>query len=223
VAGQVPPATLLEEMPPVLGAGYDLRSARWLIREHSFVRTSSIDAFVATKKLSKTKRATLDYLGVGDPVLSGGTLAARDGLGALPQLPETSEEVERVASLFCQRFACCGSEAATEEAFRLEPCRNSMSFIWRRMVSSRKKLLGFARASRYSPLPQGRCLQRRALTACRSRRCRRARLVVLSACNSARYEPSIIDSGIRVSRRRSPSRVLDDARCGRSKARSRAI
>ena len=72
IVGQVPPAALLAEVPPALGAGYDLRSARWLIRDRSFVRTSSIDAFVATKKLSKTKRATLDYLGVGDPVLSVG-------------------------------------------------------------------------------------------------------------------------------------------------------
>ena len=70
MAGQVPPAALLAEVPPVLGSGYDLRSARWLIRDHAFVRTSSIDAFVATKRLSRTGRATLDYLGVGDPVLA---------------------------------------------------------------------------------------------------------------------------------------------------------
>jgi CHAT domain-containing protein len=130
MAGQVPPAALLAEVPPVLASGYDLRSARWLIRDHSFVRTSSIDAFVATKRLSRTRRATLDYLGVGDPVLSplpaalpsGGVLATRDGLSALPELPETSEEVERVANLFAKaKVRLLRREAATEEAFRLEP------------------------------------------------------------------------------------------------------
>ena len=70
---QVPPAALLAEMPPVLGNGYDLRAARWLIRDHAFVRTSSINAFVATKRLSRTRSATLDYLGVGDPVLAPGS------------------------------------------------------------------------------------------------------------------------------------------------------
>ena len=65
--GLVPPAVLSTEMPPVMGAGFDLRAAHWMIRDHSFVRTTSIDAFVATKRLSKRKRGTLDYLGVGDP------------------------------------------------------------------------------------------------------------------------------------------------------------
>ena len=122
MAGQVPPAALLAEVPPVLGSGYDLRSARWLIRDHAFVKTSSIDAFVATKRLSRTRRATLDYLGVGDPVLAPAVARRPGGLNALPELPQTSEEVERVANLFAKaKVRLLRREAATEEAFRLEP------------------------------------------------------------------------------------------------------
>jgi CHAT domain-containing protein len=199
ITGQVPPAALLEEVPPVLGAGYDLRSARWLIRDHSFVRTSSIDAFVATKKLSKTKRATLDYLGVGDPVLSIGASAARDGLSALPQLPETSEEVERVASLFAKpKVRLLRREAATEEAFRLQPLSEfdvvhlaTHGLVTQELPGLREPSLVF------TPDPKGDAFNDGLLTASQIAALPfRARLVVLSACNSARYEPSIIDSGI---------------------------
>jgi hypothetical protein len=197
--GQVPPAALLAEVPPVLGSGYDLRSARWLIRDHSFVRTSSIDAFVATKRLSKTKRATLDYLGVGDPVLSNGASAARDSLNALPELPETSEEVERVANLFAKaKVRLLRREAATEEAFRLQPLSefDVVHFATHGLV--RQELMGLREPSLvFTPDPNGDAFNDGLLTASQIAALPlRARLVVLSACNSARYEPSIIDSGI---------------------------
>jgi CHAT domain len=199
IAGQVPPAALLAEVPPVLGAGYDLRSARWLIRDHSFVRTSSIDAFVATKKLSKTKRATLDYLGVGDPVLSVGASAARDGLNALPELPETSEEVERVASLFTKpKVRLLRRAAATEEAFRLQPLSEFDVVHLATHGLIRQELPGLREPSLvFTPDPKGDAFNDGLLTASQIAALPlRARLVVLSACNSARYEPSIIDSGI---------------------------
>ena len=207
LAGQVPPAALLAEVPPVLGSGYDLRRARWLIRDHSFVRTSSIDAFVATKRLSRTRRATLDYLGVGDPVLSppaaplpsGGLVAVRDGLNALPQLPETSEEVERVASLFARaKVRLLRREAATEEAFRLEPLSefDVVHFATHGLV--RQELPGLREPSLvFTPDPRGDAFNDGLLTASQIAALPlRARLVILSACNSARYDPSIIDIGI---------------------------
>ena len=207
MAGQVPPAALLAEVPPVLGSGYDLRSARWLIRDHSFVKTSSIDAFVATKRLSRTRRATLDYLGVGDPVLSpapvalpsGGLIAKGGGLNALPQLPETSEEVERVANLFAKaKVRLLRRAAATEEAFRLEPLSefDVVHFATHGLV--RQELPGLREPSLvFTPDPKGDAFNDGLLTASQIAALPlRARLVVLSACNSARYEPSIIDSGI---------------------------
>jgi len=90
--------------------GIRLRAAHWMIRDHSFVRTTSINAFVATKRLSKTRRATLDYLGVGDPVLaqrnaalpSGGQFAARGSVpvqsGALTTLPELPGKPRRAGA-----------------------------------------------------------------------------------------------------------------------------
>ena len=207
LAGQVPPAALLAEVPPVLGAGYDLRSAHWLIRDHSFIRTSSIDAFVATKRLARTKRATLDYLGVGDPVLSppsaappsGSVVAVRDGLGALPELPETSEEVERVAKLFDRaKVRLLRREAATEEAFRLQPLSefDVIHFATHGLV--KQELPGLREPSLvFTPDAKGDAFNDGLLTASQIAALPlRARLVILSACNSARYEPSIIDSGI---------------------------
>ena len=115
----------------------------------TFVRTSSIDAFVATKKLSKTKRATLDYLGVGDPVLSGGTL---------PQLPETSEEVERVASLFAKaKVRLLRRGAATEEAFRLQPLSEFDVVHLATHGLVKQELPGLREPSLvFTPVPQGR-------------------------------------------------------------------
>jgi hypothetical protein len=207
MAGQVPPAALLAEVPPMLGSGYDLRAARWLIRDHSFVRTSSIDAFVATKRLSRTRRATLDYLGVGDPVLSpapvalpsGGLIAKGGGLNALPQLPETSEEVERVANLFAKpKVRLLRRAAATEEAFRLQPLSefDVVHFATHGLV--RQELPGLREPSLvFTPDPKGDAFNDGLLTASQIAALPlRARLVILSACNSARYEPSIIDIGI---------------------------
>ena len=191
VVGQVPPAALLAEVPPRLGSGYDLRSARWLIRDHSFVRTSSIDAFVATKRLSKTKRATLDYLGVGDPALSGPH--------ALPELPETSQEVEQVASLFDKpKVRLLRRAAATEEAFRLQPLSEFDVVHLATHGLVRQELPGLREPSLvFTPDPKGDVFNDGLLTASQIAALPlRARLVVLSACNSARYEPSIIDSGI---------------------------
>ena len=191
----------------MLGSGYDLRAARWLIRDHSFVRTSSIDAFVATKRLSRTRRAMLDYLGVGDPVLSpapvalpsGGLIAKGGGLNALPQLPETSEEVERVANLFAKaKVRLLRRAAATEEAFRLQPLSefDVVHFATHGLV--RQELPGLREpALVFTPDPKGDAFNDGLLTASQIAALPlRARLVILSACNSARYEPSIIDIGI---------------------------
>lgn len=211
---QIPPAALLADMPPRSGAGFDLRAAPWLIRNHSFVKTNSIDAFVAAKVLSKSKRATLDYLGVGDPVLaaqaagrpSGGTLVARGSvpiqsgaLTTLPELPETAEELQRVAALFDKsKTRILKREAATEENFRLEPLSefDIVHFATHGLI--REELPGIPEPSLVlTPSPQGDAFDDGLLTSSQiAALSLRARLVVLSACNSARYDASIINSGI---------------------------
>jgi CHAT domain len=214
IVGQVPPAALLAEVPPVLGSGFDLRAAHWMIRDHSFVRTTSISAFVATKRLSKTRRATLDYLGVGDPVLaqrsaalpSGGQFAARGSvpvqsgaLTTLPELPETSEELERVASQFeTSKARILRRDGASEEAFRLQPLSefDVIHFATHGLV--REEAPGLSEPSLVlTPNPAGDALDDGLLTSSQIAALPlRARLVVLSACNSARYQPSVIDSGL---------------------------
>ncbi|SEO02800.1 CHAT domain-containing protein [Rhodospirillales bacterium URHD0017] len=202
IVEQVPPAALLAELPPVLGNGYDLRTARWLGRDHAFVRTSSINAFVATKRLSRVRSATLDYLGVGDPALapgSPGVVALRGGLNSLQELPETADEVQRVAGLFDKSKArLLQRQSATEEDFRLQPLSefDVMHFATHGLI--REELPGLAEPSLvFTPRPGGDILNDGLLTASQIATLPlRARLVVLSACNSARYEPSVIDSGI---------------------------
>jgi CHAT domain-containing protein len=214
VLAQVPPAALLTEVPPAMGAGFDLRAAHWMIRDHSFVRTTSINAFVATKRLSKTKRATLDYLGVGDPVLaprnpatpSGGEFVARGSmpvqtgtLNSLPELPETSDELQRVASLFDKsKVRVLRRDAASEEEFRLQPLSefDIVHFATHGLVKEEQP--GLQEPSLVlTPNPEGDAFNDGLLTASQIAALPlKVRLVVLSACNSARYEPSIIDSGI---------------------------
>jgi hypothetical protein len=202
IVEQVPPAALLAELPPVLGSGYDLRTARWLARDHAFVRTSSINAFVATKRLSRVRSATLDYLGVGDPVLAPGkpdVVASRDGVNTLQELPETAEEVQRVAGLFDKSKArLLQRQSATEEDFRLQPLSEFDVIHFATHGLIREELPGLAEPSLvFTPRSGGDILNDGLLTASQIAALPlRARLVVLSACNSARYEPSVIDSGI---------------------------
>ncbi len=199
---QVPPAALLADVPPALGNGYDLRAARWLIRDHAFVRTSSINAFVATKRLSRLRSATLDYLGVGDPVLapaSPDVVASRGGLNSLQELPETAEEVQRVAGLFDKaKVRLLQRQSATEEDFRLQPLSEFDVIHFATHGLIREELPGLAEPSLvFTPRRGSDVLNDGLLTASQIATLPlRARLVVLSACNSARYAPTIIDSGI---------------------------
>ncbi len=211
---QVPPAALLSELPPTMGSGFDLRAARWLIRTHSFVKTSSIGAFIAAKRLSSAKRATLDYLGVGDPTLEArnvagtppaafavrGSLPVQSGtLTSLPELPETSEELRSVARLFeAAKVRILLGKTAGEEEFRLQPLSefDVMHFATHGLV--REELPGVKEpALVLTPNASGDAFSDGLLTSSQIAALPlRARLVVLSACNSARYDASIIDSGI---------------------------
>ncbi|MFZ5784128.1 MAG: CHAT domain-containing protein [Pseudomonadota bacterium] len=200
--GQIPPGALLWEMPPAMANGYDLGKARWLIRDHAFIKTSSVRAFLASKRLSATKRATLDYLGVGDPVLAGGTATAAladRGVGSLYELPETAQEVRAVSALFDPpRARVLLRQSASEEGFRLQPLSefDIVHFATHGLI--REELPGLVEPSlvltpgRSGSAPDDGLLTTSQIAALSLR----TRLVVLSACNSARYEPSLIETGI---------------------------
>lgn len=200
--GQIPPAALLWEMPAAMGSGYDLGKAHWLIRDHAFIKTSSVTAFVASKRLSGTKRATLDYLGVGDPALAGGTATAAltdRGVASLYELPETAQEVRAVAALFDPpKTRTLLRQSASEAAFRRQPLSefDIVHFATHGLV--REELPGLVEPSlvltpgRADDVSDDGLLTTSQIAALSLR----TRLVVLSACNSARYESSLIENGI---------------------------
>jgi hypothetical protein len=206
----VPPAALLLEPPPRLGAGYDLRAAHWLVRDHAFASASSIEAFVAARRLARLRTATLDYLGVGDPNLpkalkaapsqsAGLAMRGSDALASLPELPETSQELEQVSAAFPRaKVRLLTRGEATEEAFRLQPLSefDILHFATHGLV--RQELPGISEpALVFSAAPGGDVLNDGLLgTSQIAALPLRARLAVLSACNSARFAPSIIDDGI---------------------------
>jgi CHAT domain-containing protein len=156
----------------------------------------------------------LDYLGVGDPVLaqrsaalpSGGQFAARGSvpvqsgaLTTLPELPETSEELERVASQFdASKARILRRDGATEEAFRLQPLSEFDVIHFATHGLIREEQPGLREpALILTPNPDGDALNDGLLTSSQIAALPlRTRLVILSACNSARYQPSVIDSGI---------------------------
>ena len=210
----LPPGALLKAMPPVLGDGFDLRDARWMVRDHAFVRTSSIAAFVATKRLAGTRRTSIDYLGIGDPVLaaptpsglSAGRLAARGSVNAasgelatLDELPETSDEVKAVATRFDPaRSRSLLRERATELDFRLQPLSevDVLHFATHGLI--KEELPGLQEPSLVlTPTPGSDGFDDGLLSSSEIASLPlRARLAILSACNTARYDARVIDSGI---------------------------
>mgnify|MGYP001340859137 CR=1 FL=1 len=200
--GQIPPGALLWEMPTAMGGGYDLGKARWLIRDHALIKTTSVTAFVASKRLSATKRATLDYLGIGDPVLAGGTTTAalaERGVASLYELPETAQEVRAVSALFDPPKArVLLRQSASEEAFRLQPLSefDIVHFATHGLI--REELPGLVEPSLVlTPGKSGNASDDGLLTTSQiAALSLRTRLAVLSACNSARYEPSLLEDGI---------------------------
>jgi CHAT domain-containing protein len=117
------PFQVLVTEPPRAGlSGADaLKEAKWLVRTHALSVLPSVQSLSALRKLASAGVAVKPYFGIGDPALGGGafdsgnsrgtakakvTLAAlyRGGgraslpiLQTLPPLPETADELRRVA------------------------------------------------------------------------------------------------------------------------------
>src|SRR5262249_19500104 len=151
------------------------------------------------------RRTDMEFLGVGDPVLSGQTqdgtpralALARRGTThtehlhqALTELPETSDEVKRVAALFGSRATALLRGDATEWRFRRE-------------ALSQYRILDFATHALIKDDPYGLTEAALVLTPQSERDesndglltateiadlSLNAHLAVLSACNTARYD-----------------------------------
>ena len=109
----LPLSALLERTPPKLGRGYDLAAADWLVRRYAISYAGSASAVAAARTVGRTSTADFDFLGVGDPVLTGATEVGADrsqillrgvrsgsGLAMLAPLPETKDELEQSARGF---------------------------------------------------------------------------------------------------------------------------
>jgi CHAT domain-containing protein len=206
----VPLAALLSEPPPRKGDGYDLAKAHWLIRDVSFARVVSARHYLATQPHLERQRASRAFLGIGDPALdpghttkvasaAAGNLKTPNGLADFKELPETGEELNAVAKLFraAQSDILVRGEA-TEKLFRSKPLADYdvLHFATHGLLAD--ELSGLAESALM--LTPGRVedsLDDGLLSASEiSRLLLNARLVVLSACNTARYDTTHASQGV---------------------------
>ena len=129
----VPLGALLQEAPPRSGDGYDLAKAHWLIRDFSFALVNSAREFLATTAYLRRPPAPRPYLGIGDPRISKPQVAeaaanGSDGaalpvrLADLGELPDTADELKRVGALLAAPSSdILTGVGATEAAFRAKP------------------------------------------------------------------------------------------------------
>ncbi|MFA7645547.1 MAG: CHAT domain-containing protein [Phenylobacterium sp.] len=200
----VPISVMLESQPPRLGGGWDLAQADWLVRRHAITYAMSASAFVAARRAATAGGWSFDFLGVGDPLLTGRTRDGADrtqivlrgargaaGLAALAPLPETRAELQQAAAGFPASRLLVG-EAATERAFRRELVGSYrlMSFATHGLI--RDELDGLTEpALAFTPVDAADPLDDGLLTASEiADLSLSARFVALSACNTADYDLS---------------------------------
>jgi len=103
---------LLTAMPEVMGEGYDLRSAPWLIKKHAVTLLISLELFIKQRGVLKSDKP---FLAFANPQLNGSPgdvptipleklyvkrgLASTEEIRNLPELPKTLDEVNLLAEL----------------------------------------------------------------------------------------------------------------------------
>lgn len=197
----LPLSVLLAAAPPKLGEGYDLAQADWLIRRHAVSYAGSPGAILAARSGALAPASDFDFLGVGDPVLSGATAQGEDrarmllqgsrsaGLAALAPLPETRDELERSAKGFASTKLLV-QNAATERGVRgqLLGSYRYLSFATHGLI--RDEIEGLSEpALALTPVSSADPLDDGLLTASEIADLNLgARFVALSACNTANYD-----------------------------------
>jgi CHAT domain-containing protein len=197
----LPLSVLLAAAPPRLGDGYDLAQADWLVRRHAVSYAGSPGAILAARSGALAPAADFDFLGVGDPVLSGATALGEDrarmllkgsrsaGLAALAPLPETKDELERSAKGFATTKLLV-QDAATERGVRgqLLGSYRYLSFATHGLI--RDEIEGLSEpALALTPVSSADPLDDGLLTVSEIADLNLgARFVALSACNTANYD-----------------------------------
>lgn len=201
----LPLGALLEGIPPRGAHGYDLGAARWFGSRVGVSYVTSVRGFVAARRLALQRWASLGFLGVGDPMLSGYTAdgtprevaltrrsASLNGqtIKTLAELPETSTELKAVASLFGNTHTLLLRENASEARVRREALGQYriLSFATHGLIKN--EVHGLTEAALVlTPQSETDLSDDGLLTASEiADLSLNADVVVLSACNTARYD-----------------------------------
>jgi len=193
----IPLSALLREAPPRKAGGYDLANAHWLILDYAFSTAASIRDFLSARKLSARSAAALSFAGLGDPKLDRGLDGPEAAaLKDLPALPETRNEVEMIAKLFPQGADLRLGARATEENFRALPLEQYQVLHFATHGLLRDDIEGLSEAALvFTPVNLRDYLDDGLLTTSDIANLNlAARLIVLSACNTANFDPQIFTS-----------------------------
>jgi CHAT domain-containing protein len=210
-AAGVPLGALLATAPSRMGEGYDLAKAHWLIRDVDFSRVLSARQYLATTRYLRRAPAPRAYLGIGDPKLDRTHVAppasaaavrgvrAVQALTGLGELPETAEELEAVATLLhAPAEDVLLGDAATEWALRQKPLAEydilhvaSHGLLAADLPGLTEPALVLTPMNAEDPSDDG------VLTVSEiAQLSLNARLVVLSACNTAKLSMATATSGV---------------------------
>jgi hypothetical protein len=208
VAG-IPLAALLAEAPPPRGEGFDLTRAQWLVRSFSFSSVISARHWLGTRQGLAHHTPSKPYLGIGDPELAppqrvaiaGSNVTERsgsqgNGLADLPPLPETAEELVAVQRVFGAGDILTGRRAS-EEAFRSQDlgAYDVIHFATHGLLKGEVDGLTES-ALVLTPADPADSFDDGLLTATEiAPLSLNARLVVLSACNTARIDMATASRG----------------------------
>lgn len=208
----LPLAVLLDRLPPKMGDGYDLSKAAWVIRRYDIANISSFTEFLAARQIARRPGVEFSFLGVGDPVLAPGTsseaqlLALRNGktishnIASLAELPATSVELKNIAAQY-ENPTLLLRENASKRRFLSEPLGhfNVMEFATHGLITGELSTItepGLVLSPSLAPASGARdngFLSSTEIAALRLK----ARLVVLSACNTAKFDTDNFAGSIR--------------------------
>lgn len=210
IAG-LPLGALLRSDPVRAGAGYNLKDADWVAKFLGVSNVLSARAFLAARAINVARVPATGFLGVGDPSLGGVTVegvtkqqavlrsamaGVSGGLGTLQELPETADELRDIASLFGDTAALLLAEKATEGRLRAQAIGEFKYIAFATHGLVREEIPGLTEAalvltpkSALDSMDDG--LLKASEIADLSLN---ARLVALSACNTANYDFQFFDS-----------------------------
>ncbi|HKQ10454.1 MAG TPA: CHAT domain-containing protein [Rhizomicrobium sp.] len=189
----IPLGALLRAAPPRLGTGYDLSQAHWLIFDHAFSNVVSIRDFLSSRALSRNAGGNRLLAGIGDPRLANSASAV---LKDLKELPETAEELQAISGIVGGRATLLTRAKATEEQFRALPLGHYEILHFATHGLVRGEISGLDQAALVlTPKDMANDQNDGLLTTSEIANLGlSARLVVLSACNTANFDPTAFNA-----------------------------